>query len=176
MKSINDLDLSKISESHLMLLGVGHKMFYRGENPLLFGYNDTTFTTKVPVKERIQVSGANSGYFYTGTTEEVVNTETKNREGKIYEIVVIIPIDRILDLDKVCQEQGVEKPYLKKRSVDEQHPYQGEEQLLKLYGNEIIEKRIHGIKYQSRQIQDDTCYIFYDTLNNLEEYLSAQRV
>lgn len=179
MKSIKDLDVGKINDSHLICLSEGFKMYRRSAGvPLEFRYNDTTFTTKVePENRRLDIIAINSGACSTITSVRGTFAETMGSEGrKLYEIDVIKPIDRILDLDKVCEEQGIERQYLHIVNTLDGRDHEQEKELFKLYGKNIQEKRIHGVKYLSRRSPNDFCYMFYDTLPNLNEFLSSNEI
>lgn len=179
MKTIEDLDIDKIDESHLVYLEKGFTMYRRSaEEPLEFRYNDTTFTTKVePENRQWGPIATNSGNCCMITTVQGAFAETLGLEDrKLYEIVVIKPIDRILDLDKVCEEQGIERQYLHVYETPDGRDRGREKELFKLYGKQIREKRINGVKYRSRRLPDDACYMFYDTLPNLNEYLSDKEI
>lgn len=175
IKSIEDLEIDKISESHLVSLDQGFTIYRRViGDPLDFQYNGTTLTTGVELDRRQWGSVAvNSGNCCMITSIRGAYAETLGSEGrKLYEIVVIKPIDRILDLDKVCEEQDIERQYLHVYDTEDGRDHEKEKELFKFYGKQIQEKRIHGIKYKSRRSPVDTCYMFYDTLFNLNEYLS----
>lgn len=174
-KTIADLDVNKINESHLVVLETGCIMYRRVQgDPLEFRYNDTTFTTKVePERRQWGAAAANSGNCCMINTIQGAFAETLGlKDRKLYEIVVIRPIDRILDFDKVCEEQGVEKQYLQVYDTQDGRDHDKEKELFKLYGKQILEKRIHGVKYGSRRMPDSICYMFYDTLPNLNTYLT----
>lgn len=99
----------------------------------------------------------------------------ESKDETLYEILIKNTLGRILDLDRACQSQGIEPQYL--------HPYDNEDgrnseieaKLLQLYGKWIQEKRIHGVKYTSRQSPSDTCYVCYDTFPDLNEYFQMIR-
>ncbi|MBU4252164.1 MAG: hypothetical protein KJ647_04200, partial [Candidatus Omnitrophica bacterium] len=54
--------------------------------------------------------------------------------------------------------------------------HEQEKELFKLYGKNIQEKRIHGVKYLSRRSPNDFCCMFYDTLPNLNEFFSSNEI
>jgi len=179
MSTIEDLDIDKTDESHLVSLEKGFTMYRRfAGDPLEFQYNDTTFTTKVePESRQWGPIATNSGNCCMITTAQGAFAETRGLEDrKLYEIVVIKPIDRILDLDKVCEEQGIERQYLHVYETPDGRDRDREKELFKLYGKQIREKRINGVKYRSRRLPDDACYMFYDTLPNLNEYLTYKEI
>ena len=178
-KTISNLDINKIGESHLVTLMQGLKLFRRVKNdPLEFHYNDTTFTTKVlPENRRVNVIATNSGSSSMITTVKGAFAETRWEEGKkVYEVSVIKPIGRIIDLDAVCEEQGIEKQYLCIYADHDGRNREKEKELFNLYGKKIREKRIHGIKYRSRRSPEDTCYMFYDTIPNLNDYFIYREI
>lgn len=144
-------------------------------DPLEFHYNDTTFTTAVSLENRKDVVYATlSGSTTAINLVKGAYKETKGREGKLYKIVIKKEIDRILDLDKVCEEQGIEREYLKIYPTNTGRNSKKEKELFNLYGKEIREKRIHGVKYRSRRYSVATCFLFYDTLIDLHAYLDAK--
>ena len=173
MLPIGKLDVQKIGERHLIVLPRGMKLYRKTVgNPLEYRHNKTTFTTKVEDENLSRIVGVDSGNQYSAGTPDCASAETENRipDAEMYEIQVIKPIERILDLDEICKEQGIEKSYLKK------YP-EGEEPLKELYGL-FKEKgvRIHGVKYTSRQLPGGTCYAIFDTLGDLTEHLLAEKL
>jgi hypothetical protein len=178
-KTIQDLDINLINENHLIVLQEGYVMFRRTEGgPLEFQYNDTTFTTKViPDDRKSSIVGLDSGTYHTITSVEGVFAETSNRSGKLYEIKIVRAIDRILDLNKVCKEQGIKNIYLEIYDTpDGRDSEKKEKELFKLYGKELREKRIHGVKYRSRRYPEADCFVFYDTLVDLNKHLSYKDI
>ena len=179
MKTIQDLEIDKINDSHLITINCGFTVYRRVEgDPLNFRYNDTTFTTAVePERRQWGASAVNSGNCCMITTVQGAYAETPGiKDRKLYEITVIKPVERILDLDKVCKEQGIERRYLHIYDTDDGRDNVKEQELLKLYGKQIQEKRIHGVRYRSRRLPSDTCFMFYDTLPNLRDYLSYKEI
>jgi hypothetical protein len=179
MKTIKDLDINKINEAHLIELDLGYKFFRRTEgNPLDFHYNDTTLTTKVLLDQIISGKvGLNSVNCCAINIAQGAFAETKWKLGlKLYEIIVKKCIERILDLDRVCEEQEIEAQYLHLHATESGRDPNMEKELFNLYGKEIREKRIHGVKYRSRRYPEATCYMFYDTLPGLSEYLDYRDI
>lgn len=170
-KTIKDLDVTKISVRHLISLSPGD-IFYRKSNddPLNFHYNTTTFTTAVPL-ERVnsQISGISSGNSCFLETVSILDAEARGRDGRIYEIRIVKEINRVLDLNIVCKEQGIEKEYLK---IYPEGPHgrnpQEESELFNLYGLEVDNRRIHGVRYRSRRDPSGHCIIIYDTVSDLK--------
>ena len=179
IKTIKDLNIIKINDSYLITLRQESKLYRRVKgDPLEFCYNDTTFTTKVLSENRhLGMIGMNSGSSSMITTVRGAFAETNREEGrKLYEASVIKPIDRIIDLDRVCDEQGIERQYLHIYDTDDGRDREKEKELFNLYGKEIRERRIHGIKYRSRRSPEDTCYMFYDTIPNLNDYFIYREI
>jgi len=179
IKTIKDLDISKIDDSHLITLRHESKLYRRVKgNPLEFCYNDTTFTTNVSPENRFfGMIGVSSGNSSMINTERGAFLETDFEEGrKLYEIIVIKPVERIIDLDKACAEQGIERQYLHIYDTDDGRDREKEKELFNLYGKEIRERRIHGVKYRSRRSPGDTCYMFYDTILNLNDYFRYREI
>jgi hypothetical protein len=179
MNTIQDLEIDRIGESYLVRLEEGFTIYRRAVGaPLDFRYNDTTFTTKVePERRQWGPIAANSGNCCMITTVRGAYAETLDaKDRKLYEVVVIKTIDRILDLDKVCEEQGIERQYLHVYDTADGRDREKERELFQLYGKQIQEKRIHGIRYRSRRLPIDTCFMFYDTLPNLNEHLSYKEI
>lgn len=178
-KTIKDLDVTKISVRHLISLKPG-AIFYRKSNddPLNFHYNNTTFTTAVPL-ERVnsQICGISSGNSCLLETVSILDAETKGRDGRIYEIKIVQEIDRVIDLNIVCEEQGIEKEYLK---IYPEGPYernpQKESELFKLYGLEVDNRRIYGVRYRSRRDHSGHCIIIYDTVPDLKSRAFARDI
>lgn len=179
IKTIKDLNIRVIDDSYLITLSLGLKLYRRVKgDPLEFCYNDTTFTTKVlPEDRQLGISGINSGSSSMITTVRGALAESNKGEGrKLYQVTVIKPIDRIIDLDRVCDEQGIESKYLHIYNTDDGRDRGKEKELFNLYGKEIHERRIHGIKYRSRRSLDDTCYMFYDTIPDLNDYFIYREI
>jgi hypothetical protein len=181
MKSIKDLDVDKIEEKHLIRLQVGITMYQRRViSPIEFAYSNSTFTTEVPVEKlRLDIIGINSGASSYAFDRKTMHEETKNRNGdlRIYEIKIKKEIDRILDLNKVCEEQGIETVYLHIwPTIDGRNP-EIEKELFNLYGLfQKHSKRINGVKYRSRRNPDGYCVAIFDTLHNLEGYISYKDI
>lgn len=176
-KTIKDLDVTKIVARYLISLKPG-AIFYRRskDDPLNFHYNQTTFTTAVPLETvNTQLCGASSGNSCLLETVSILDAETKGRDGRIYEIKIEQEIDRILDLDTVCEEQGIENEYLKiyPGGPYERNPNE-ESELFKLYGLEVDNRRIHGVRYRSRRDPTGHCIIIYDTVSDLKDRASSR--
>lgn len=176
MKSIKSLDVNKIQERHLVRLEVGDIVYQRRTlSPIAFSYNGGTFTTPVSQETRkFNYIGVNSGASSFAGDLKMMFEETENRKGnlKIYKVTVKKKIDRVLDLDEVCHEQGIDFPYLHEWFTrDGRNPIE-ESKLFNLYGIKLGEKRIFGIKYTSRRCSKGQCFTFLDTLgNNLDDYI-----
>lgn len=174
-KNIKNLDVTKIAVCHLISLKPG-AIFYRKskDDPLNFHYNQTTFTTAVPLDTvNSQLCGVSSGNSCLLETVSILDSEAKGRDGEIYEIKIEKEIDRIIDLDAVCEEQGIEDEYLKiyLGGPFERNPEE-ESELFKLYGLEIDNRRLHGVRYRSRRNPTGHCIIIYDTISDLKERAS----
>lgn len=177
-KTIKDLLVSQIKEEHLIKLKVGD-VFYRKskDDPLNFHYNQTTFTTEVPTTDKLVFGavGSNSGASCFVESVNILEAETKSRDGRVYEIKTEKELDSILDLDKVCEEQRIEKEYLKiyPDGTYGRNP-EKESELFKLYGLELSKRRIYGVRYRSRRDSSGHCIIIYDTLPNIREHFSSK--
>jgi hypothetical protein len=178
-KTIKDLDVTKIAECHLITLEPGG-IFYKKskDDPLNFHYNQTTFTTAVPIETVNPIYiGTNSGSTCLVEAVTILRAETIGRDGMVYEIKVVKDIDRFVDLDKVCEEQEIEREYLK---IYPDGPYQRnpqeESELFNLYGLEIGNRRVHGVRYRSRRDPTGHCIIIYDTLPDLRERATTRDI
>jgi len=171
-KRIEDLDIDKIESRHLISLTIGETYIKRTYvDPLAF-YHDQPTTFLTPVKELGLPAGSTSGGSCMATSGEVADAESCGRNK--YEIRVIKVIERIIDLDKVCEEQGIEREYLKICGTSNGRNHELENKLTSLYGKKLEEKRIYGVRYRSRRDPTGHCIVLYDTLGSLKDYLSVK--
>lgn len=173
MKLIKDLDIDKIEERHLISLEKG-SIFYRRthSDPLAFRYNNTTFTTAVPLeKQGFYLTHHPTGAVYATTRVHTVFKETENYIGdcRLYEIILRCKIERILNLNKVCAEQGIEPEYLRPDGSfeTEEQQMKFEAELYNFYGMKLKDKNIYGVQFRSRKDSEGDCLVFYDNLPHI---------
>ena len=179
MKTIKDFNVELINESHLIVLKEGSTFYRRSRgDPLEFRYNDTTFTTSVPLEQRgFYFTYQPTGAAYATTQIHTVFKETENytEDTRLYELKLSRPIERILDLNLVCKEQEMEREYLRpdKYFESNKQQMQFEKELYNLYGLKLKEKNIFGVIYRSRQDSEGDCIVFYDNLPHVSKIYAS---
>ncbi|MEW6074813.1 MAG: hypothetical protein AB1530_00740 [Candidatus Omnitrophota bacterium] len=169
-KTIKDLDINRIEEKHLIILEKDFILYRRtAKNPLAFQHSSTTFTTAAPIeKQGFYLTYHPTAASYATTRMHTVFKETEDYVGnvRLYQLKVIHKIARILDLNQVCNEQGIERDYLRPdqyfRTEKEQSDF--EHELYRLYMKELNNKKIYGVKFKSRKDPEGDCIVFYDNL------------
>jgi len=171
-KTISELDTNKIEERHLVTLSIGDSFLRRTANndPLTLYCGKTTFTTHTPLEE----IGHRSVHRPTANINaafgiETIYKETEDYKGdcKIFKLKVIKKLDRILDLDVLCKEQGIEDIYLKPDGTyfDSNEELIAERPIHNLYDINIGGKKLNGVKHRSRQHPEGQCIVFYDNIH-----------